>query len=116
MSSLDHPFDTRTITLTSANVCAMSAEPIEPSPPRSFRDASPREVRAALVPEEQADFDQQWRTAMIEATESLDLADVSRILDSWRRRAAITTHLGHHSYRQMLARAERTLRTGESDP
>jgi len=94
----------------------MSAEAVEPPRPRNFKDASPREVRAALVPEEQPDFDRQWRNALSEAADSLDLADTMRILDSWRRRAWITTQLGHNGYRQMLARAEERLRTGEAPP
>jgi hypothetical protein len=94
----------------------MTAEAVEPSRQGNFADASPREVRAALLPEEQSDFDQQWRDALNGAAESLDLADVFQVLDSWRRRAWITTHLGHDGYRRMLARAERTLRTGEPEP
>ncbi|HEX6353710.1 DUF6247 family protein [Actinophytocola sp.] len=94
----------------------MAAEPV--APPRSidFREASPKEVRAAIVPEEQADFDRQWRNALKEAAESLELDCVYRILDSWRRRAMITTYLGHNGYREMLARAEERLRTGEEPP
>jgi hypothetical protein len=94
----------------------MAAEAVEPPRTRNFKDASPREVRAALVPEEQPDFDRQWRKAMTEAADSLDLADVFNTLDSWRRRATITTHLGHDGYRGMLARAEHVLRTGEPMP
>jgi hypothetical protein len=37
----------------------------------SFSDATPAEVRAALVPEEAAEFDQQWREVMAAATEAL---------------------------------------------
>jgi hypothetical protein len=94
----------------------MSAEPVEPSLPRNFHDASPKDVRAALVPEEQPDFDRQWRSALADAADSLDLTEVLDVLDSWRRRATITNHLGHHGYRQMLARADRILRTGEPEP
>lgn len=94
----------------------MAAEAAEPPRTRNFKDASPREVRAALVPEEQPDFDPQWRKALAEAADSLDLTDVFNTLDSWRRRATITTHLGHDGYRRMLARAEHILRTGERMP
>lgn len=94
----------------------MSAEPIDPPRSRNYQDASPREVRAALVPEERPDFDQQWRRAMAVAADSLDLAEVHRVLDSWRRRATITEHLGHSGYRDMLALAEERLRTGEPAP
>ncbi len=94
-------------------VC-VAAEAVESPQPRNFHDASPREVRAAIVPEEQPDFDRQWEHALAEAAESFDLTGVFCVLDSWRRRATITTHLGHHGYRQMLARAEERLRTGEA--
>lgn len=94
----------------------VATEAVEPPRPRNFTDASPREVRAAIVPEEQPDFDRQWKKALAEAAESLELTDVYRVLDSWRRRAMITTHLGHDGYRQMLARAEERLRTGEAPP
>lgn len=69
MSAIDHPFDTVANPPMSANVCAMSAEPVEPPRTRSFRDASPREIRAALIPEEQVDFDVTWQAAMTEAAE-----------------------------------------------
>jgi hypothetical protein len=92
------------------------AEVDEPPRARNFKDASPREVRAALVPEEQPDFDQQWRKALTEAADSLELTEMFTILDSWRRRATTTTYLGHDGYRRMLARAERILRTGEPEP
>ncbi|WP_291411006.1 DUF6247 family protein [Actinophytocola sp.] len=91
----------------------MSAESVESPRRRDFKDASPREIRAALVPEERPDFDRQWQRIMAEAIESLDLTSVFTILDSWRRRATLTTSLGHGGYRRMLARAEQTLRTGE---
>lgn len=91
----------------------MSAEAVVPPESRTFHDASPREVRAALIPEEQADFDRQWRRTMAEATEKLELGGVYTVLASWRRRAMITTHLGHSGYRDLLARAEDRLRTGE---
>lgn len=53
---------------------------------------------------------------MADATEAMDLSGVPGVLDSWRRRAAVVAYLGHAGYRQMLARAERTLRTGERTP
>lgn len=92
------------------------AAEVERPRPRNFKDASPREVRAALVPEEQADFDQQWREALNNAADSLDLTELYDVLDSWRRRATTTNYLGHDGYRKLLARAERILRTGEPEP
>ncbi|MFL6121346.1 DUF6247 family protein [Actinophytocola sp.] len=93
----------------------MTIDAVEPPRPRNFKDASPKEVRAALVPEEQPDFDRQWRKALTEAAESQDLTGVFRVLDSWRRRATTTNYLGHDGYRELLARAERILSTGEPE-
>jgi Family of unknown function (DUF6247) len=93
-----------------------TTEAAEPLRPRSFKDASPREIRAALVPEEQLQFDISWRAAMATAVEVQDLSEVFNVLDSWRAHAMITIKLGHHGYRQWLAHMERIERTGEPIP
>lgn len=113
MSPIDHPFDIVANPPTSTIVCAMSAEAIEPPNARNFRDASPREIRVALIPEEQRDFDASWRSALTEAAETLDLGEVFRTLDSWRTHAVLTDELGHHGYREWLADVERRAQTGE---
>jgi hypothetical protein len=94
----------------------MSAEAVEPPRRRNYKDAPPREIRAALIPEEQSEFDISWQAAMAAATETQDLSEVFSTLDNWRTHAAITDELGHHGYRQWLARAERIARTGEPLP
>jgi hypothetical protein len=71
----------------------------------SFADATPAEVRAALIPEEAAEFDQQWREVMAAATESLDLSEVLATLESWRRVARLTVVSGHEAHRAMYRRA-----------
>ncbi|MCU1653487.1 MAG: hypothetical protein JWQ60_4636 [Pseudonocardia sp.] len=76
-----------------------------------FADASPARVRAALIPEDVAEFDRQWRAVMAAATESLDLAEVHRTLESW-----LISARGHDGYRGLLADAERRTRTGERAP
>jgi hypothetical protein len=91
----------------------MSAEAVEPPEPRTFENASPREIRAALIPEEQADFDITWRAAVAEAAETMDLDGVFAVLDSWRAHAMITDELGHAGYRRWLAQTERIAQTGE---
>jgi hypothetical protein len=93
----------------------MSAEPVESPWPGDFRDASPREVRAALIPEEQVVFDKAWRQAMVEGAESQDLAGVFETLESWRRIAWMTAAHGHESHRRMWRRAA-ALYTGDEIP
>jgi hypothetical protein len=89
----------------------------EPEPRRQpFADASPARVRAALIPEEAAEFDRQWTEVMARATRDLDLTEVFETLESWRRIAWITTTSGHERHRSMLASVEERVRTGERHP
>jgi hypothetical protein len=89
----------------------------QPEPRRPpFADATPAEVRAALIPEEVPDFDRQWHAALTEAAETQDLSGVARTLDTWRLHAWNTQALGRTGYRRMLARAEYTQRTGNHPP
>lgn len=81
----------------------------------SFSDASPAEVRAALIPEEAAEFDLQWREVMAKATETLDLSEVLETLESWRRVARLTAAAGAEAHREMYRRAAATL-TGQDIP
>jgi hypothetical protein len=53
---------------------------------------------------------------MGEATEMLDLAEVHRVLEAWRRTAWVTAAQGPEGYRRMLADADERLRTGELRP
>jgi uncharacterized protein DUF6247 len=72
-------------------------------------------VRAALIPEEAAEFDQQWREAMGRATETLDLSEVLETLDSWRLVARLTAAAGGEAHRSMYRRAASRI-TGEDVP
>ncbi|MGH3916963.1 MAG: DUF6247 family protein [Pseudonocardiaceae bacterium] len=95
-----------------------AAKTPEPRPGRggpSFGDASPAEVRAALIPEEAAEFDQQWCAVMARATETLDLSEVLETLESWRRVARLTTATGAEGHRAMYRRAAAHL-VGENVP
>ncbi|MGH3926014.1 MAG: DUF6247 family protein [Pseudonocardiaceae bacterium] len=76
-------------------------------------DASPAQVRAALIPEEAAEFDQQWREVMARAIETLDLSEVLATLESWRRIAWLTSANVPAGYRWILAKAEHLQPTGE---
>ena len=78
-----------------------------------FAEASPAEIRAALVPEEQVEFDRQYRRALEAAGASYSLDQLDKTLAVWRRVAWMTTAHGPDAYRRMLAKAEHTLRTGE---
>lgn len=100
--------------LRSMTAAAHSPEPGSGRPP--FADASPARVRAALIPEDVAEFDRQWRVVMAAATESLDLSEVYRTLESWRRVAWLTSARGHDGYRRLLADAENRTCTGERAP
>ena len=46
---------------------------------------APRSIRGVLLPEEAGDFDREYRAAMIQATESLELTGVLQLLERWRR-------------------------------
>jgi len=81
----------------------------------SFADASPAQVRAALIPEETVEFDQQWREVMARATETLDLAEVLQTLESWRMVARLSAAAGAEAHREMYRRAAARL-TGEDVP
>lgn len=81
----------------------------------SFVDASPAEVRAALIPEEAVEFDQQWQEVMTRATETLELTEVLETLESWRRVARLTTANGAEAHRAMYRRAAARL-TGKTIP
>lgn len=64
----------------------------------------PRSIRAALLPEEAGDFDREFRAAMTEATESLDLTGVLQVLERWRRVAESSRDSVAH--RRMLQHAD----------
>ncbi|MGH3913987.1 MAG: DUF6247 family protein [Pseudonocardiaceae bacterium] len=92
----------------------LSAHSVAAKPP--FADASPGEIRAALLPEDQPEFDRQWRAALVNAEAALSLDDVHATLESWRRVAWLVTAHGPEGYRRLMATAEQTLRTGQSPP
>lgn len=74
---------------------------------------SPREIRAALLPEEAGDFDREYRQVMREAMETLELTPVVEMLERWHRVALLSRDAERH--RRMLDHAER-LQRGEDLP
>ncbi len=84
---------------------------------RPFAQASPAELREVIVPEDRELFDEQYRQALDAAAETLTLdgaREVPRALAAYRLVA------DRHGPREVAggapARAEETLRTGESPP
>ncbi|MGH3764035.1 MAG: DUF6247 family protein [Pseudonocardiaceae bacterium] len=68
-----------------------------------FADASPAEIRAALISEEQPRFDREYRQALERAAETFSLDELDKTLESWRRIAWMCTDPDR--YRQMWRRA-----------
>lgn len=97
-------------------VAASAPSPRDGRTGSSFADASPAQVRAALIPEEAAEFDQRWREAMAEATTSLDLAGVLALLDEWRLIARRTAARGADVHRALYRRAAERLTGAELPP
>lgn len=81
-----------------------------------FADASPAQIREAIVPEDRPEFDRQWREALNAAADALSLDEVHAMLESWRRVAWLVTAHGPEGYRRMMATAEQTLRARQSPP
>jgi ribosomal protein L12E/L44/L45/RPP1/RPP2 len=72
-------------------------------------------VRAALIPEEAAEFEREWRAVLAKAAETLDLSEVLETLESWRLVAQLTAAAGPAAHRAMYHRAAARL-TGRSVP
>jgi uncharacterized protein DUF6247 len=72
--------------------------------------ASPRTIRASLLPGERTSFDVAYEAALAEARESMDLAGLFRMLEHWRRVAVLQSD--PESYRRVVRRVARAL-TGE---
>jgi uncharacterized protein DUF6247 len=68
-----------------------------------FVDASPAEIRAALIPEEQSKFDREYRRALQVTAETFSLEELDETLESWRRIAWMCTDAD--CYRRMWRRS-----------
>ncbi|MBB5787965.1 DUF6247 family protein [Jiangella mangrovi] len=69
---------------------------------------APSAIRAALPPQEAGEFDREYRRAMAEATESLDLTGVLTMLRRWQR--VVWSAQDPQSHRRMLDHADRLSR------
>jgi hypothetical protein len=76
-----------------------------------FSASSPRDIRAALVGEEAGHFDREYRQAMADAAESLDLSGGLAMLERWRR-VAWSTRDDPEAHCRMLDSVDR-LSVGE---
>jgi hypothetical protein len=74
---------------------------------------APRSIRDVLLPEEAGDFDREYRAAMTQATESLELAGVLQVLERWRRVAESSGDVQAH--RRMLRIADLLGRASTAD-
>jgi hypothetical protein len=75
----------------------MAAAAPKPTPATSqVPDRSPKAIRAALLPEEQGDFDREYRRVMATATEDLDLSPVLEFVERWWRSAVLSTDADRH--------------------
>jgi Family of unknown function (DUF6247) len=83
------------------------------SSPSSDGDLAPRAIRERLLPEDVGDFDREYRQAMADATESLDLNPVLALLRRWRLIA--WSSQDPTAYRRMLAKAA-AINAGEHPP
>ncbi|MFD1045743.1 DUF6247 family protein, partial [Kibdelosporangium lantanae] len=70
------------------------------------RFGSPAEIRAALLPEQQADFDIAYESALNEARSTLRLDALQHVLRAWRRMALLTEQEPDEQREMLAARAE----------
>lgn len=89
-----------------------AASPHDGPHPGQERFDSPRDIRAALLPEEVPAFDAAYQQTLREASETLSLEALQSTLANWRRIAQMT-QADPAAHRRMLQQAERTRRTGQ---
>ncbi len=75
--------------------------------------ASPQHIRSALMPSDVGAFDAAYALALDDARRSLDLTDLFRTLEHWRRLAVLQSD--PDNYRRVVRRAAELL-TGQAIP
>jgi hypothetical protein len=70
-------------------------------------EKAPKAIRAALLPEDIAEFDAEFRVVMAKATQTMVLAGVSAFIERWWRVAWSAAHPAEH--RVMLQHADQLL-------
>lgn len=76
---------------------------------------SPAAIRAALLPEQVADFDAAYDAGLTAARQTLRLDELHRFLRTWRR-IALMTKQDPDQQRKILAVAAEIQRTGQPRP
>jgi hypothetical protein len=66
----------------------------EVKPPTLLGGLAPQAIRAAVLEEERAGFERQYREAMAEAADTCDLTRVTEVLRAWQRIAELTARDG----------------------
>lgn len=77
-----------------------------------YADASPAELREAILPEDRDQFDESYRRVLAVMGQTLSLEPLEEFLEHWRRIARSANHHGHDHWRGVLAEAERRLAGG----
>jgi len=75
--------------------------------------ASPAAIRAALLPADRARFDAAYGEALAQARETLDLTELFKRLEHWRRLALLQSN--PEDYRRVVRRAAEAV-TGQPVP
>jgi hypothetical protein len=83
-------------------------------PPFALSCLSPRAIRDAVLEEERAGFERQFRAALGVAAETLDLPEVEKLLRAWHRIGELTERDGREKRREILARALRVWRNQQN--
>lgn len=78
-----------------------------------YADASPAELRDAILPEDQDSFDDGYQRALDAAAQTLHLDELEAFLSHWRRIAWSVAWKGAEAWRALLAKADRILTTGQ---
>ena len=84
----------------------MSGHPLLPG-------ASPAAIRDGLLPSDRGRFDEAYEAALLESRRSLDLTDLFRTLERWRRLAVMQSR--PDEYRRAVRRTAELL-TGSPSP
>lgn len=90
----------------------MTAQPHGPAS-APVPERTPKAIRAALSPQDREVFDREFRAAMAQATDELDLAPVWACMDYWRQLAMLKATGAHERILLDAARIQDQAARGE---